>query len=195
MEFFAAGQFYLHQCRQQDTLRLGHGRGRQRLGLQERVHDHYTRGQCFSGYDRLGWKDREWSKVLSLASYDLLYYFLEAQIRAKQQVIVEANFKASIDSPKMMRLIAEYQYHAIQFYCYSEERVLLERFQIRANTPERHPGHVDHLNLDDLRTSLELAEYQPLALHSSVCEVDTTDFLHVDYGKLTQDLRELLHHL
>ena len=146
-------------------------------------------------YDRLGWKDREWSKMLSLASYDLLYYFLEAQLKAKQQVIAEANFKTSTDSSKMMRLITEYQYHAIQFHCYSEERVLLERFQNRANTPERHPGHVDHLTVDDLRTSLELGEYQPLALHSSVCEVDTTDFSHLDYGKLTQDLRELLHHL
>jgi predicted kinase len=142
----------------------------------------------------LGWKDREWSKVLSLASYDLLYYFLEAQLKVKQQVIAEANFKTSTDSPKMMQLITEYRYHAIQFHCYSEERVLLERFQNRANTPERHPGHVDHLTLDDLRISLELSEYQPLALTGSVYEVNTTDFSRVDYGKLTQDFKAFLHH-
>ena len=29
-------------------------------------------------FDRLGWKtDRQWSKLLSLASYDLLYYYKE----------------------------------------------------------------------------------------------------------------------
>lgn len=143
-------------------------------------------------YDRLGWKNREWSKTLSLASYDLLYYFAEAQLAAKQSIIVEANFRTHTDSSKMLRLVVEYQCHPFQFHCYAEKQVLVERFQNRATSPDRHPGHLDHLTLDEMYTSLELGEYLPLVIPGLVIEVDMTDFSQLNYQKLTQDFRELL---
>lgn len=33
-------------------------------------------------FDGLGWNDREWSKKIGLASYDSLYCFFEALLRA-----------------------------------------------------------------------------------------------------------------
>jgi predicted kinase len=143
-------------------------------------------------FNCLGWKDRDWSKTMSLASYDLLYYFAEAQLAAKQQIIVEANFRTGIDSPKMMHLVAKYQYHPIQFHCYADERVLVERFHNRATSTDRHPGHVDHLTLKELNASLELGEYQPLVIPGSVIEVDTTDFSKINYQNLAQEFRDLL---
>jgi uridine kinase len=44
-------------------------------------------------YDSLGYSDRDWSKKLGIASYDLLYLFINKLLENKQSLITESNFK------------------------------------------------------------------------------------------------------
>ena len=143
-------------------------------------------------FDRLGWKDKQWSKLLSLASYDLLYYFVESLLKSGKSLIVEANFKAQVDTNKFLALKSQSEFVPFQILCRAEPEILLERFRSRAGAPERHPGHIDHLTEGDIRHSLWRGEYQALAIGGQVFEIDTTRFSTLDYTALQTSLDQAI---
>ena len=143
-------------------------------------------------FDRLGWKDKQWSKLLSLASYDLLYYFVESLLKSGKSLIVEANFKTQVDTNKFLALKSQSEFVPFQILCRAEPEILLERFRSRAGAPERHPGHIDHLTEGDIRQSLWRGEYQALAIGGQLLELDTTDLAKVNYPGLSIALKSAL---
>jgi len=140
-------------------------------------------------FDRLGWKDKRWSKLLSLASYDLLYYFVESLLKSGTSLIVEANFKTQVDTNKFLALKSQSEFVPFQILCRAEPEILLERFRSRAGAPGRHPGHIDHLTEGDIRQSLWRGEYQALAIGGQLVVVDSTDLAGVDYANIFTTLR------
>ena len=143
-------------------------------------------------FDRLGWKDKQWSKLLSLASFDLLYYFVESLLKSGKSLIVEANFKTQVDTEKFLTLKSQSEFVPFQILCRAEPEILLERFRSRASAPERHPGHIDHLTEGDIRASLRHGEYQALAIGGQLIEIDTTDLAQVNYHNLITILNSAL---
>ena len=143
-------------------------------------------------FDRLGWKDKQWSKLLSLASYDLLYYFVESLLKSGKSLIVEANFKTQVDTNNFLALKSQSEFVPFQILCRAEPETLLERFRSRAGAPERHPGHIDHLTEGDIRASLWRGEYQALAIGGQVFEIDTTRFSTLDYTALQTSLDQAI---
>jgi predicted kinase len=140
-------------------------------------------------FDRLGWKsDRKWSKLLSLASYDLLYYFIETQLKAGRSLIAEANFKADIDTPQILGLLDHYHFTPFQIFCYADQDTLIRRFVDRGNSVERHPGHIDQVMAPDIRNSLLKNEYRPLEVGGWLIQIDTTDLARLDYTPETAAL-------
>ena len=94
-------------------------------------------------YNSLGYKDREWSKKLGIASYDLLYLFIEQLLANKLSLITESNFKSGTDTANLLNLKSKYQFSLLQIHCYTSVEIALQRFKDRAISSERHPGHVD----------------------------------------------------
>ncbi len=43
-------------------------------------------------FDTLGWRDREWSKKLGHASFELLFHFVESHLGAHRSLVVETAF-------------------------------------------------------------------------------------------------------
>ena len=144
-------------------------------------------------FDRLGWKDdRQWSKLLSLASYDLLYYFIEAQLKAGRSLIAEANFKADIDTQQILDLQAKFTFTSFQIFCYTDPEILIRRFVERGDSVERHPGHIDQTMAADIRASLLKNEYRPLEVGGQILEIDTTELTCLDYTPVTATLARAL---
>jgi predicted kinase len=144
-------------------------------------------------FDRLGWKDdRQWSKLLSLTSYDLLYYFIEAQLKPSHSLIAEANFKADIDTLKILDLQARYTFAPFQIFCYADPDILIQRFIERGDSAERHPGHIDQTMVADIRLSLLKNEYRPLEVGGQILKIDTTDLDHLNYTPVTAVLAQAL---
>ena len=135
-------------------------------------------------FDSLGWKDRQWSMKLSLASYGLIYYFLESQLTWGRALIVESNFKPEYDTEKFLDLKKKYNFKPFQIQCKTNGQVLWERFKKRSQSGERHPGHVDHLTYEEFKPSLLKGENEILDIGGKVFEVDTTDFGNIDYEGL-----------
>ena len=142
-------------------------------------------------FERIGWRDRTYSKQLSLASYDVLYYFIESLLRAGESLIVESNFKPDIDTAKFLDLAERMPFRPCQILLQADGEVLLERFKHRAESGLRHPGHVDHLTLEELQPVLFRGREDPLRIGGQVIQVDTTDFDAIDYSGLYRTLAEL----
>jgi len=138
-------------------------------------------------FDRLGWKDDDWSKRLSLASHDILCYFVAAQLAAGRSLVVESTFKAEADTARFLALEKQFDFEPIQIQCRTEGQVLLERFKARIG--QRHPGHVDHEIYERLKPVLLQGKYAPLGIGGQVIEVDTTDFQAIDYAGLLRTIR------
>jgi predicted kinase len=144
-------------------------------------------------FDRLGWKDDpHWSKLLSLASYDLLYYFIEAQLKAGRSLIAEANFKADIDTQQILDLQAKFTFTPFQIFCYTDPEILIRRFVERGDSAERHPGHIDQTMAADIRASLLKNEYRPLEVGGQIFEIDTTELACQDYTQVIAALARAL---
>jgi predicted kinase len=135
-------------------------------------------------FDRLGWRDREWSKKLARVSIELLYYFIEIQLQAAISLIAESNFKAEFANREILELKQKYNFEPFQILCQTDGDVLFQRFRARSESGERHPGHVDHLNYDEFKPALLEGGSQALDIGGEIVEIDTTDFQKIDYDQL-----------
>lgn len=143
-------------------------------------------------FDSLGWLDRQWSKKLGVASYNLLYYFIDSLVSKNISMIVESNFQAAYDTEKYRDIQNKYALKLIQIHCHTRGEVLIERFKQRSESGERHPGHVDHLNYEEFKTVLSKGEYEILGVESTNFKIDTTDFDIIDYKFLIDTLKSIL---
>src|SRR3954464_3018370 len=71
-------------------------------------------------FDTLGWSDREWSKRLGAASYELLFHILEAQLKAGASFVVEANFHVALHEERFNTLRGSYNFVPFQVMCYAD---------------------------------------------------------------------------
>jgi len=142
-------------------------------------------------FDTLGVGDRAWSRRLGGASYALLLHIAEVMLSAGHALIVEANFVAERDGPLYQALAARHGARVAQVWLTAEPAAIVARFEQRAASAERHPGHVELANMDELRAALLTNVDAPLALEGALYTLDTTDFAAVDYDTLLAALRAL----
>jgi predicted kinase len=145
-------------------------------------------------FDSLGWEDKEWSKKLGAASYRLLYYCIDVQLRVGQSLIVESNFQPKFDNKYFQEFETKYQADILQIYCKTDPSILFQRYQARANSGQRHPGHVDHLNYAEYKSNLNKNNYNFLAVGNHIIEVDTTDFNSINYQKISKTIKNMLNY-
>jgi predicted kinase len=143
-------------------------------------------------FDTLGWSDRAWSRKLGIATYALLYSFIEAQLSAGGSCIVESNFHAEYDTERFLALKAKYDFEALQICCVADGEVLFQRFKERAASGKRHPGHVETLNLEEFKPGLLRGRDEVMDIGGTAIEVDTTDFDKVDYEELVERVRNFM---
>ncbi len=142
-------------------------------------------------YDVLGWKDRPWSRKLGAASSELIWYFVSAELQAGRSLVVESNFYPDFTNPKLILLKEKFNFKSIQIVCQADGDVLYARFKSRAISGDRHPGHVDYLNLAEAKAKLTSQLNHALDVCDYSLAIDTNDFEKVDLNKLLVELREI----
>ncbi len=143
-------------------------------------------------FNDLGWSDREWSKKLGGATYSILYYFIEQLLSANTSFIAESNFKPEFESEKFLDLKKKYDFAPIQIQCRTDGKILFERFRRRAESGERHPGHVDSQNYEEFKKILLEGKFEKLDIGGEIIDIDTTDFAAIDYGRLYEKIRAVI---
>src|SRR5512140_2410196 len=51
-------------------------------------------------FDRLGWQDRAWARLLGQASVDLMFYFAEMQLEAGRALTLDNAFDPALSAPR-----------------------------------------------------------------------------------------------
>lgn len=144
-------------------------------------------------FNTLSWRDREWSKKLGHASVELLFHFVESHLEAGKSLIVETAFIPAFHTPRFLALRDKYAFEPIQVYCTAAAEVLFERFRKRAESEERHPGHVDHLaTYEQFVQASREGKYGVLGIGGSLLKIDATDFEKIDYDGLVEAIRATL---
>jgi predicted kinase len=143
-------------------------------------------------FDYLGWGKREWSRRLGRASMEVLFHMVENELRAGRSLVAEANFYPQYHTQRFVDLQTQYPFHPVQILCQTDPDVLLRRYQTRALSGERHPGHLDHIlaqafDFDELR-----ARHGVMAVGGSVQRLDTSVFEAIDYDHLFRFLEGVM---
>src|SRR3954454_21639010 len=152
----------------------------------------YKDGIKESLFDTLGWRDRDWSRTLGRATMELLYLWVETELAAGRWCVVVSNFHPEFGTPRFRALRARYGFTPFQIQCRTDGAVLVARYQARAVSAARHPGHVDQHNFAALEPHLRRGFYDDLDLGGSVVHLDTTDFAAIDYAALFAAIRAAL---
>jgi len=143
-------------------------------------------------FDDLGWMDTDWSAKVGKASFSLLFYFAESVLQSKGDCILEANFKRSLGhQQRFLELQHLAPYKPVQIYCQADTRTIIKRFSERVESDARHPGHLDHTNIQNLKDNIKRDIYR-MEIGGSFRAVDTTDFDRVDYASIFEWLRRHL---
>ncbi|MHA2362782.1 MAG: AAA family ATPase [Candidatus Hodarchaeales archaeon] len=143
-------------------------------------------------FDSLGWEDRNWSKKLGLASINLLYIILEANLTGHKPIIVESAFMPKYDYQKMLSLKKRYEVETIEIYCHSSKEIVLQRFYERNLSDERHPGHVDSNVLEELEERLTSNFYSPLNLDGKLIRIDTSNYKTLSYQMILNQVKDAI---
>jgi predicted kinase len=138
-------------------------------------------------FDRLGWSDLEWSQRLGGASYGLLYYTAEVLLQAGRSLMIESDFDPQYDTQRLRELAVRHPFLPLQIRCLAEGAVLFERFKQRAASGQRHPGHLDHLNIPIYEPIVREgpgARNDFLDIGGERIDIETSDFAALDYAHI-----------
>jgi len=127
-------------------------------------------------FDQLGWSDRDRSLQVGGVAWDILGLCVERLLRSGTSVIAESNFRPADDLvPRLGRVCEETGAVAVEVHCTAPDEVLWERFDARARSGGRHPGHVGFEDRDTFLADLRARPHGPLDLGRALIEIDTTE--------------------
>ena len=131
-----------------------------------------------------------------MASMMLLFDLVATQLQAEKSVVAEANFYRAYDTPRFRALEGRLQFDLVQIRCASSKDVILSRYLGRAQSGERHHGHLDVGDVSgvenlkrDLALGLKDRAWDPLDVDGDVIQVDTTYFEKFHYENLLREVR------
>jgi predicted kinase len=131
-------------------------------------------------FDTLGVGDRAWSRRLGAASTAVLFAVVESTLAAGRSCVAESNFHPELDTARLREIQARHAFAVAQVLCVADGEALWARYQERAARSARHPGHLDHVLVEELKPQLLAGRLGPLPVGGTLIEVDTTDFAAVD---------------
>jgi predicted kinase len=132
----------------------------------------------------LGWSDRVWSRRVGLASMRVLFSIAEQELSDGRGVILESTFDPRFETEPVGKLLARTGCAVAQVFCTAAPTVVVERALARADRGERHPGHVDQADADELWAGLHDSRWAPLPIAGPTIRVDTTDFATISITEI-----------
>ena len=120
-------------------------------------------------FDTLGTGDRDWSRRLGAATFELMFALTAELLGAGASLVIEANFDAETTS----RLRALPAHRPFEVVCTAPVDVKRARFRARAASAARHPGHLDSVVELELEAGEHAGRWQSLRFDGRSVVVDT----------------------
>lgn len=137
-------------------------------------------------FDKLGSKDRRWSKTLGGLSYEFIYAITDTMLDEGQSIMIENAFEVAFAKPRLEHIISKHSPDVLEVYCYTSPAVRKQRFVVRNESGNRHAGHSDHENYQENTGPEPLDKYAPLEL-GHMLRIDTTNILDIKEIKRSID--------
>lgn len=139
-------------------------------------------------FDSLGLPaDRDRSGEFSRAAYTALYRVAARLIGAGTSLILEANFHRGRSEPELLPLVERSR--AVALHCETSAEQLIRRYQARAHTSARHPGHLDW-SLSVFEEQAQAGLYELLDLPIPTLRIDTSNGYNPDFAEILEFVRE-----
>lgn len=142
-------------------------------------------------FDYLGCDDEMLVKKMGVTSFKITEETCRKLALTRKSFLVEGNFQREYATETYREIAFENGYEIIHIYCYSENRVLYERYQKRAETTQRHKGHK--------KMEMSFEEYELWRDKISfrldferIIEVDTSSFDEINYENIINQLRIIM---
>ena len=119
----------------------------------------------------IGAGDRERSREIGGAAFELLFDLTARLLRAGTSLMLEANFWADTAEPRLGGLPP---CRVFQLYLTAPRALVQERYEARATSPERDPGHADTEAVLEVEQGLATSRWRALALPGTLV-VRSTD--------------------
>jgi predicted kinase len=142
-------------------------------------------------FDTLGMQDYAWSQQLGRASIAMLWAVIERELEAGCSMVAESNFRPEFDTARLERLAQQYSFQAIEIYCTADTDVLMERYEQRKQSGQRHPGHDTFHSGQVFKDALEKGLWRPVMTAGTVITVDTTDFASMPVEDVFAAIRQM----
>lgn len=136
-------------------------------------------------FDKVGTGDRDWSRMLGRAVSQMLYPLVESFLEHGQSLVLESAFYRDLAVNELQTITKRYQAHSLEIYCRLEETERRRRFIARNESGERHKGHLDEHNYQDVNEAITNQTYAPLRI-GPLLEIDTLHFGEKEYNELRQ---------
>lgn len=144
-------------------------------------------------YDTIGWSDKEFSAKQARATFAIMGYILEEQLKNGRSLILEANYWPKFADSQFQQWQETYKCTIVQIVCQTEPAILAQRLVARLEQ-DRHPGHLEIMTKEQYEASivqrLQNGEDQPLAVDGPIRIVDTTDFRNVNANELANWIQQ-----
>lgn len=129
-------------------------------------------------FDNIGIGDREWSMKLGRTSYKLVHYFIKKLLLTGKPFIVESNFDDENSTKIFLDIKSKHKFKALQIHCFTEAKVLYERYKKRDASGERHQGHIHLLPEFEVYKErvFDSKSYKMSIQDSIYIDIDTTNF-------------------
>lgn len=142
-------------------------------------------------FDVYGWTNREGSMQAGRASYDIIDYVLEDQLRVGNAVMVEST-PPKFASKTFQTWRKKYDARCIQIYCEANPDIIRKRFKERILADDRHVSGVEgEAGLQNVEALIKQG-FTPIDVESEIIRIDTSDFNTVDEAGLITKIRRLL---
>jgi hypothetical protein len=110
----------------------------------------------------------------------LLFVWLESELVAGRDCIIDANFENERDTPLFVALSHKYMVQWVQLHVVCDGAVLWQRHLHRGASGTRHPGHLEHAVAGELEQRLRRGRAEPLHIDAPCIELDTTNVHAID---------------
>lgn len=142
-------------------------------------------------FDRIGnWGDKKLFDSVSKTAYDIMYYTIGLVLSAGRSCIMEAFLRAEMAEAKIAKLKEKYDCRIIQFQLNTNTNKLIERYESRHNSNERHPCHPGNIPKKEF---IKLnGKSQVVKIDGETIALDTTDFSKIDWDMIFKKVEENL---
>lgn len=154
-------------------------------------------------YETVGFDNSAQKKILSEASFNIMYLVAAQSMKLGLPVILEGNFDSN-SLPDLKELIKKYDYHCIAVRFGGDLRIIYDRFIKRCHANNVQTGHVSTESYPAGVNAVQRPDYtfeqfrdmviqrgiMDFSLGNDLICVDSSDFTKVDYSAICDDIRE-----